>query len=344
MNPYLADILAQPSALRDLLSNFNGTTLKKCREDLYNGKFDRILVTGMGSSFNAAYPAVIQLSRQHIPVQYVNAAELYHFMDRMIGNESLLWMNSQSGRSAELLKLIDLFKSRPPASILAFVNDTTSPMAARAEVSIDIHAGPEATVSTKTYINMLAANMLAAIQLSEGDLEAVLADFLTAADAMESYLSTWQNRVDELDKVVGEFNHLFILGRGTSMSTVWNGCLINKEAAKSSFGGMNCADFRHGPLELVAPGFTAIILAGSPLIAGLNRKLGLEIISHGGRVLWVDSTPDGELPSLGFPKVSEFARPIMEILPLQMLTLVMARRKGMEAGHFRYVGKVTDRE
>jgi glucosamine--fructose-6-phosphate aminotransferase (isomerizing) len=128
------------------------------------------------------------------------------------------------------------------------------------------------------------------------------------------------------------------------MSAVWNGCLINKEAAKSSFEGMNSADFRHGPLELVAPGFTALIFAGSPLTAGLNRKLGLEIISHGGRVLWVDSTPDGELPSLVLPKVSELARPIMEILPLQMLTLVMSGRKGMEAGHFRYVGKVTDRE
>jgi glucosamine--fructose-6-phosphate aminotransferase (isomerizing) len=344
MNPYIVDILAQPSALRDLLRNYPKRVLEKYHEDLIDGKFDRIIVTGMGASLNAAYPAVIQLCSQHVPVQFVNAAELYHFMDKMVGSHSLLWMNSQSGRSAELVHLLDRFTSRPPASILAFINDKTSPMAARADVSIDICAGAEATVSTKTYINMLAVNLLAAVQLTDGDVDAALGDLLTTADAMESYLSELQSRMDELDAALDEFNQLFILGRGTSMSAVWNGCLINKEAAQSSFEGLNSADFRHGPLELVIPGFATIIFAGSPLTAGLNHNLGLEIISHGGRVLWVDSIPDPEISTLLLPKVSEFARPLIEILPLQILTLVMARRKGLQAGQFRYLGKVTDSE
>ena len=344
MNPYITDILAQPSALRDLLGSYPKRALEEYYGDLINGKFDRIIVTGMGASLNAAYPAVIQLCSQQVPVQFVNAAELYHFMDKMVGNQSLLWMNSQSGRSAELVNLLDRFTTHPPASILAFVNDISSPMAARAEVSIDIHAGSEATVSTKTYVNMLASNLLAAIQLTGGDVDMVLEDLLTAADAMEGYLSVWQRRMDELDKAIDEFDQLFILGRGSSMSAVWNGCLINKEAAKSSFEGMNSADFRHGPLELVTPGFAAIIFAGSPSTAGLNRNLGLDIISHGGSVLCVDSNPDTALPTLVLPKVSEYARPLLEILPLQMLTLVMARRKGLQVGEFRYLGKVTDRE
>jgi glutamine---fructose-6-phosphate transaminase (isomerizing) len=128
------------------------------------------------------------------------------------------------------------------------------------------------------------------------------------------------------------------------MSAVWNGALINKEAAKSSFEGMNSADFRHGPLELVSPGFAAIIFAGSTTTAGLNRQLALEIISHGGHVMWADSESDPELSTLLLPKTVELARPLAEILPLQMLTMLMARRKGLKAGQFRYVGKVTDRE
>jgi glucosamine--fructose-6-phosphate aminotransferase (isomerizing) len=42
--------------------------------------------------------------------------------------------------------------------------------------------------------------------------------------------------------------------------------------------------------------------------------------------------------------VDETARPLVEILPLQMLSIVMAQRKGIEPGKFRHVGKVTVRE
>ena len=344
MNPYITDLLDQPSALRDLLRQYPGKALGGIHENIVSGTLDRILITGMGSSLNAAYPAVIRLSSQSVPVQYINAAELLHYLNGMIGNRSLLWMNSQSGRSAELVHLLDNLKTFKPAGVLAFVNDVTSPVAARADVCLDIHAGAEATVSTKTYVNMLASNSLAALQLTAGDTGKAIDDLLSAADAMDIYLVDWQARVDELDSQLGEFNQLFFLGRGASMSAVWNGALINKEAAKSSFEGMNSADFRHGPLELVSLGFAAIIFAGSALTAGLNRNLALEIISHGGRVMWTASEPDPELPTLLLPKTSDFARPLAEILPLQMLTLMMARRKGLEAGKFRYVGKVTASE
>jgi len=344
MNPYIADLLDQPSALRDLLRQYSKSALGNIQKKLSSGTFDRILITGMGSSLNAAYPAVIRLCAQSIPVQYINAAELLHYLNGMIGSRSLLWMNSQSGRSAELVYLLDNLKTIKPTSILAFVNDVTSPMAARADVCLDIHAGAEATVSTKTYINMLAINSLAALQLTGGDIDEAIDDLLSVADAMETYLADWQTHTDELDSQLGEFNQLFFLGRGASMSAVWNGSLINKEAVKSSFEGMNCADFRHGPLEIVSAGFAAIIFAGSTLTAGLNRNLALEIISHGGRVMWADSEPDPELPTLLLPKTSDIARPLAEILPLQMLTLMMARRKGLQAGKFRYVGKVTASE
>ena len=38
------------------------------------------------------------------------------------------------------------------------------------------------------------------------------------------------------------------------MGAVWNGALINKEAAKFSLEGMHAADFRHGLLEYPRPG------------------------------------------------------------------------------------------
>ena len=43
-----------------------------------------------------------------IPVMWVNAAELIHYLPGLIGPHSLLWLNSQSGRSAELVHLLKL--------------------------------------------------------------------------------------------------------------------------------------------------------------------------------------------------------------------------------------------
>lgn len=341
MNPYISDILSQPVALRAAVKNFSTAALAQIVERLQSGDFDRIVVTGMGSSYNAAYPAYLQLTSLPIPVTLVNAAELVHYMDGLIGTHTLLWANSQSGRSAELLHLLQRIEPTPPACLLTSVNDETSPLAAAAEVCLPIRAGTESTVSTKTYLNTLAVNILAAQQLTGRDIEPLKKAMLAAADGIEHFLSDWQARVNELDTMLGEFENLILLGRGASMSAVWNGALTNKEAAKFSLEGMNAADFRHGPLELVSPRFLALIFAGSDETASLNRNLALDIVRHGGRVLWISPDQDPELPTVLIPSTSLLLTSLAEILPMQMLTLVLASRKNVIAGRFQIVGKVT---
>ena len=340
MNPYIKDILSQPDALRAALESYSVLALEKIKLT----DFDRILISGMGSSCYAAYPALIELSKQSVPVQLINAAELLHMLHGMIGTRSLLWLNSQSGRSAELVHLLDYIQSRPPALLLTFINDVSSPMGERADICMSIHAGEEATVSTKTYTNMLAVNLLAAIQLSGGDVSSAIQQMRAATDSMEGYLANWEARVQELDDLLGEFDELFLIGRGASMSATWNGSLTNKEAAKVAFEGMHAADFRHGPLEIVEEGIAALIFAGAGQTSRLNRELAREIISYGGKAIWLDSAPDPEIPTFLFPETSDWTRPLVEILPMQMLTLAMAKRKRVEAGRFRHVTKVTDRE
>ena len=104
---------------------------------------------------------------------------------------------------------------------------------------------------------------------------------------------------------------------------------------------MNAAEFRHGPLELVSPGFTALIFAGSAKTASLNRNLAQNISKNGGHVIWIDMRKDLDLSTISIPLVSESILPLVEILPMQMLTLVMAGRKKVTAGQFRNIEKIT---
>lgn len=349
MNPYISDILSQPSTLRQAIDGFPTAGLAPLRAGLQAGTFDRLLITGMGASHHAAYPAVLQLTGLGAPVMLVNAAELLHYQAGLITPRTLLWMNSQSGRSAELVNLLGRLDAaqaagQRPAAIIACVNDTASPMAAAADLVLPLRAGEEHTVSTKTYTNMLATNLLAAAALAYGDASETAAALHGAAEGMAGFLADWEGQVRRLGELLGEPKTMVILGRGASLAAVWTGSLISKEAAKGTFEGLNSADFRHGPLELVEPGFVALVLAGGPATAALNRGLALEIVEHGGRVVWVDSQVDPELPTLLIPAVAEVARPVAEILPLQMLTLLVAERKGLQAGKFRYVGKITTKE
>ena len=341
MNPYISDILSQPAVLRAAVENFSVSSLAPIAVRIQKGEFDRLIITGMGASYNAAYPAYIQLSELPIPTLHINAAELVHYLSGLIEPRTLLWINSQSGRSAEILHLLERIKTAPSACLLTCVNDESSPLASASEICLPIHAGPETTVSTKTYTNTLAVNLLAANYLTGSDIEALKKMILATADAIETYLDDWQNHVSTLDTLLGEFETMILIGRGASMAAVWNGALINKEAAKFPLEGMNAADFRHGPLELVSPGFVTLFFAGSSETLQYNRNLALDVLKHSGRVLWIDAKKDVKLPTILIPDAEEIVLPLVEILPTQFLTLVMAERKDIKAGEFKIVGKVT---
>jgi glucosamine--fructose-6-phosphate aminotransferase (isomerizing) len=341
MNPYIIDILSQPDALRKAINEFASTPLSAISTRIENGEIDRIVITGMGASYNAAYPAYIQLSKLPIPILHINAAELVHYVGGLIGPHTLLWVNSQSGRSAELLHLLERIKLTLPACLLACVNDESSPLASASDICLPIHAGTETAVSTKTYVNTLAVNLLAAYYLAGKDIELLKKEMLIIADAIEIYLADWQIHVNELNTLLGEFENLIVLGRGSSMSAVWSGALTNKEAAKFSLEGMNAAEFRHGPLELAMPGFCAMIFAGSTTTASLNHKLAMDIVEHDGRAIWLGTTLDPELPTFRILTSDDLISPLVEILPMQILTLVLAKRNNVTAGQFRIIGKVT---
>jgi glucosamine--fructose-6-phosphate aminotransferase (isomerizing) len=340
-NPYITDILAQPAALRAALENYPADALVPLCTRLGAGEFRRIVLTGMGSSYNAAYPAWLKLLALPIPAVHVNSAELLHYGQEMMDAHTLLWINSQSGRSVEVVRLLEGLADQRPAFQLSMSNDSESPMARSADLAIPICAGAEATVSTKTYINMLAVLLLAAVQLAGGDWQGLKIQMQKAADAMEEYLNQWEDKLAELDAVLGAVDQVLILGRGASMAAVWNGSLIQKEAAKFAIEGMNVADFRHGPMELASSRLTVLVLEGAPNTARLNRELALDVIRRGGKALWLGFEPDPDLPTLVLPRVAEQARPLVEILPLQLMSIVLARRTGFEPGIFRHVGKVT---
>ena len=105
---------------------------------------------------------------------------------------------------------------------------------------------------------------------------------------------------------------------------------------------MSCASFRHGPFEMLGPAAFVLILAGDARTRELNQRLGQDIEAAGGKTAMVDV--DAALPVFRIPEVPDSVRPVLEILPVQMISLALAARLGREAGRFELASKITSIE
>src|SRR5205807_485283 len=73
-----------------------------------SGSTDRTIVfTGMGSSYHACYVPVTSLAEAGAPAVMVDAAELLHFRRPMLDGRSVLIAVTQSGESAEVVRLVE---------------------------------------------------------------------------------------------------------------------------------------------------------------------------------------------------------------------------------------------
>jgi glucosamine--fructose-6-phosphate aminotransferase (isomerizing) len=295
----------------------------------------------MGASEYAAYPAWLQLLQAGIPAIWVECAELVHYARPSMTRRSLVWIISQSGRSAEVLRLLDVLRQTPAAAVIATTNDPASPLAMAADLTLSIDALVEETVSTRTYLNSLAITQLAALALCGANLAPHRADLEQVMTGIAGYLASWEAHLRTLERLVGIPQHLVILGRGPSMAAALTGALIIGEAAKYPALSANTAHFRHGPLEMVNEKLTALVFAGQEDTIALNKRMLIDLLRLGASAFWLDPQPQAELPVLPMPQASGIGLPLAEIVPLQLLSVAMATQAGIVPGKFLHSGKVT---
>lgn len=343
---YLQDILNQPASLRSALKLFPTTAIENLMTRFRKGDFRKIILTGHGSSYNSLYPAFLKLSSQSVPAAIWQTGELLHYGINQIDASTLLWINSQSGKSAEVKGLLGAVenKNKPCACRLAMTNDSESALGKSADILVELNAGEEFGVASKTYINSVGLALIIATLLCGEDAEPMIEKFYSACDVMEKYLENYQEKITEIDQLLGNPRHIMVVGRGRSMTTVFNGALNQKEAAWMFTEGMNAAEFRHGPLELADSDLTLIIVEGDKKTAALNLALGEEVLEYGSSVIWIGNHPSPSFKSIQIPDAAECATPLVESLPLQLIAQVLADRKQLEPGKFRRIGKVVLKE
>jgi glutamine---fructose-6-phosphate transaminase (isomerizing) len=348
-NFYVQDILSQPQALRTALEKFDPASLSRVARSFACGEYDRIIITGMGASLYSAYPAWLQLARASVPALLVDGSELLHYARNLLNARTLLWVQSQSGLSAEIVALLDVLRDDPVGRLLAITNEPASPLAQAAEEAVFLHVKPEKSVSTRTYLNTLALAQLVALALVGTPLEPAYSELGQTADSLEAYLQDWEQHVQTIGARVGQPKSLTILGRGPSLANVYTGALVQMEAAKFPALALPAGQFRHGPLEFVGPRDVQVLLAGEDATSHLQQRLFDDLVALRANPLWLACSQDlaSSIPDdacLPAPHVPGIGLPLGEMLPLQLLSVYLAQSAGREPGKFRYISKVTAQE
>jgi glucosamine--fructose-6-phosphate aminotransferase (isomerizing) len=335
---YLHDILDQPDALRRTMATKVPAEFAALAES-WRASSQRpfVVLTGMGSSFYALHPIAIRLGESGVRAVMLETSELIYYWSEMLQPDTLLIVVSQSGRSAEIVRLLELNRGRSP--LIAVTNDPKSPLATAANIAFPLEAGEESTVSCKTYVaSLLALDRIAKTLCLESG-EGLDDSSARVADAVEEYLSNWRERVDEAQDCLRGVRHIVLTGRGPSLASAGTGGLIIKEAARFPAEGMSAAAFRHGPLEMVNPSLFLLLFEGDSRSAAMNRRLASDVAGFGGRTQLVSE--QNEIRLFRLAKTSAPLRPVLEILPVQMMTLALAAREGREAGAFVHASKIT---
>jgi glutamine---fructose-6-phosphate transaminase (isomerizing) len=335
---YFRDLLSQPQALSETISQLKESKqLRGFATLLRKRKFKSVLLTGMGSSLHGLNPLLLQLSEADSPVTLVETSELVYYRRNLLKPDSLVIAVSQSGRSAEVIRLLKENRRRSP--IIAVTNTADSPLARSSDAVVLTRAGEEFSVSCKTYLCALAALKFLGDQLCAVPLARTAQDLNSILQPVSDYLARWKDLVEAIVPQISATRQLFLVGRGPSLATVGTGALILKESTQYPSEGLSSAAFRHGPFEMIGPQTFVLVFAGDTKTKNLNKRLFDDIRANQGRAELV-AQDAGDCPYC-LPKVPGSLLPILEMLPVQMLSLALGAVRGRQPGQFRLASKVT---
>ena len=344
-NKFLEEIEEQPLALQNTISYYKdgeGSNVLNHVSDLWHsGKYDKIIFTGMGSSYFISQSTASMLAAQGVPAFALSASELLHYQYPIVQPNTLLICISQSGESYEVVQLINLLPAN--ITIVAICNEEKSSLVARANYTLLSVAGKEDMTSTKTFTSsMLVAYLL--VHAIIGDQVQTLISSLP--DATSLLLEESDAVIEKVRPFFEGCQSLLFIGRGTDIAVALQSALMFMEATNTFASAMLGGEFRHGLLEMVAKNFRGVIFSNShsetyPAMVRLVDN----ILKFDGKVVFVTDKKSGIRHDNLFEIEIEGEDPdmwsILSVIPIQMMVIDWAKMKGMTPGEFSHGGKVT---
>jgi glucosamine--fructose-6-phosphate aminotransferase (isomerizing) len=350
------EIFEQPRALIDTL---------RSRVDFENGRIQlpemnltpelaqrlrKLFIVACGTSYYAGLVGKFMLEAiARLPTEVEYASE-FRYYDPIVDQGTAVLAITQSGETADTLAASEQAKAQG-AALWSIVNAFGSQSMRMADGYIAMQAGPEIGVaSTKAFTTSLVDQYLLACVLGQ------LRGTITAARLRQlvtdlAHLPDLAGRVLDRDSEYQELaNHFFkaqdflFLGRGINYPVALEGALKLKEISYIHAEGYPAGEMKHGPIALIDETMPVIAVVTRDSLYEKMVSQVQQAKARGGLVIALATEGDEAISHeadhvIYVPAAPPLLAPVVNVIPLQLLSYHIAVRRGCDVDQPRNLAK-----
>jgi glutamine---fructose-6-phosphate transaminase (isomerizing) len=337
------EIAEQPQALANTLSSC-ASEVEALGRAMRSRQPDFIMIAARGSSDNAGiYAKYLFQAFNGIPVT-MTTPSLYTFYHRPPRLKNVLVLGiSQSGQSEDIVEVLADAR-RQGALTAAITAEAGSPLAAQADHTLMLKTGPEkAVAATKTFTSSLA--VLASLSAAMEQSRERTAQAQALPELAERTIALAGGPAAARAERYRYMQRCVVLSRGFSYGIAMEIALKLKELTYVGAEPYSSADFLHGPMAMLEPGFPVILIAPTGTLLPHMVEFADQLREKGSEIIAISDAE--EILSRGVtrlplaPGAPEWLSPVLAVLPGQLLGLHLAIAKGLNPDAPRGLNKVT---
>ena len=352
----LKEIFEQPKTILDCLRgrlNAEKGTIQVSGIENYLeeiSRANRIIIIACGTSWHAGLVAEYIIEETcRIPVEVEYASE-FRYRNPIIHQGDMIIAISQSGETADTIVAIEKAKEQG-AIIMGIVNVVGSSIARISQTGAYTHSGPEIGVaSTKAFTGQLAALMLVAFKIAhhrntitEERYRELCAELALVPGKVEKILEQNES-IKRIAETLKDSADALFLGRGYNFPIALEGALKLKEISYIHAEGYPAAEMKHGPIALVDENLPVIFIATKDIYHEKIVSNMQEIKARKGQVIAVINEGDLVTPAIAdsvitIPEADEIIAPILNVVPLQLLSYHIGIARGCNVDMPRNLAK-----
>lgn len=302
-----------------------------------------IIITGSGTSYNAAYLGTYFLNRIagrdvriFLPSDINDRFRYFH------NGKPALMAVSQSGETKDIKNAIDAFRAFSKGKVVGIINNIGSSIAMMSDMILPTISDMEVSVpATKTFINQVVLFYMIAMEMDgmkRNEINRKINELIKAIKSTEVY----EKELDSIAERLYKRKNMHILGYSLTLPCAMEAALKMKEVTYINVEAMHSSEFKHGPLAIINRNYPVILISSAAdkhyTLSHIN-----EIRTRNGFVITV-SQKDKLLRqnsdmNIEIDQGDEYIFAILSVYLMQKLSMKVAYRKGIDPDKPKNISK-----
>jgi len=309
----------------------------------------KIQLIGCGTSWHAGIVGkyiIEHMSRVPVDIEY---ASEFRYRNPIVPEDTIVFTISQSGETADTLAALKEAKTKG-ALVCGITNVVGSSIARETDCGIYIHAGSEIGVaSTKAFTSQITVLFLLGLMLgrmrhmSLTDGSMYISELKKIPDKIQQILDK-NDTIIQIAQTIKDTKNALYLGRGFEYPVALEGALKLKEISYIHAEGYPAAEMKHGPIALIDQKMPVVAICPKDFLYEKISSNLQEVKARQGRIIAIATEGDTEISQLAdqviyIPDTLPVLRPLLTVIPLQLLAYHVANLKGLNVDQPRNLAK-----